>query len=132
MPKIVVKEMVCVGCGMRIGATIPQAKRHGWRLWVGGARCKTCSEKLPNGEQSHAAPIPAPTPPRADVVVECDECHKPISGGALEYEDGVHPGLHWLFTDENKRRLREEKKPIPMCPGMKRPGRVVEQPTEAT
>lgn len=42
----VTKEMVCIDCGMRIAATIVQAKAHGWGLWVGGARCKRCNEVL--------------------------------------------------------------------------------------
>lgn len=37
------KEMICVGCLMRIFATIVQAKAHGWVVWVGGARCKACA-----------------------------------------------------------------------------------------
>jgi hypothetical protein len=38
------KTMVCVDCGQRIVATLAQAKAHGWTLWVGGARCKVCTE----------------------------------------------------------------------------------------
>ena len=37
--------MVCVDCFMKIVASIGQAKRHGWVVWVGGARCKGCVEK---------------------------------------------------------------------------------------
>lgn len=134
MPRIVVKKMVCVGCGMRIDATIPQAKRHGWKLWVGGARCKTCGEKLSDGE-----PAPAPTGTklanilasedaaararRRNLRVECDECGKIISG--LDYEDGAHPGIHWTITEETRRALRERKVPLPLCVGMRRTGRVV-------
>jgi hypothetical protein len=40
----VLKPMVCVDCAMRISATLREAKRHGWLLWVGGARCKSCVE----------------------------------------------------------------------------------------
>lgn len=40
-----IKRMVCFECGMKIRATIRQAKAHGWALWVGGALCKACSEK---------------------------------------------------------------------------------------
>ena len=40
------KPMVCFDCGMKIRATLQQAKRHGWTLWVGGSRCKSCSEAL--------------------------------------------------------------------------------------
>lgn len=36
------KPMVCIDCGLRILATLEQAKRHGWALWVGGGRCKRC------------------------------------------------------------------------------------------
>lgn len=39
------KRMRCVECGERITATIEQAKRHGWTLWVGGSLCKGCSER---------------------------------------------------------------------------------------
>ena len=38
------KPMQCINCGMRITATMQQAKRHGWQLWVGGSRCKRCVE----------------------------------------------------------------------------------------
>lgn len=36
--------MVCHRCLMFITATIAQAKRHGWTVWVGGALCKQCNE----------------------------------------------------------------------------------------
>lgn len=36
--------MVYFDCGMKIFATIVQAKAHGWEVWVGGARCKRCIE----------------------------------------------------------------------------------------
>lgn len=36
--------MVCINCGMKIHATLRQAKFHGWALWVGGSRCKACCE----------------------------------------------------------------------------------------
>lgn len=39
------KRMVCYDCGERIVATIEQAKRHGWTVWVGGALCKGCGER---------------------------------------------------------------------------------------
>jgi len=39
------KQMVCFDCGMKIEASIVQAKAHGWTVWVGGARCKACSAK---------------------------------------------------------------------------------------
>lgn len=39
------KPMVCCDCGARILATLEQAKRHGWALWVGGGRCKGCVAK---------------------------------------------------------------------------------------
>lgn len=38
------KRMVCIDCGMRIKATMRQAKQHGWKLWVGGASCKRCQQ----------------------------------------------------------------------------------------
>jgi dissimilatory sulfite reductase (desulfoviridin) alpha/beta subunit len=37
--------MVCVDCLDKITATIEQSKRHGWVVWVGGARCKSCNER---------------------------------------------------------------------------------------
>ena len=40
------KAMVCVHCTMKICATIVQAKSHGWTVWVGGAACKGCSERI--------------------------------------------------------------------------------------
>lgn len=33
------RSIVCHECGQRIVATIQQAKRHEWLLWVGGALC---------------------------------------------------------------------------------------------
>lgn len=36
------KRMVCVDCLQKLFATIVQAKAHGWAVWVGGARCKSC------------------------------------------------------------------------------------------
>ena len=39
------KQMVCVQCTLKIVATIVQAKTHGWDVWVGGARCKSCLER---------------------------------------------------------------------------------------
>lgn len=39
------RGLLCWDCGMRIAATIEQAKRHGWQVWVGGARCKSCADK---------------------------------------------------------------------------------------
>lgn len=44
------KPMICFNCGMRIRATIARAKACGWRLWVGGAHCKVCSEAIDLGE----------------------------------------------------------------------------------
>jgi hypothetical protein len=44
------KQMVCYDCGMKITATLAQAKRHGWELWVGGARCKVCRNRHDAGE----------------------------------------------------------------------------------
>lgn len=41
-----VKLMRCVGCEATIRATPQQAKRHGWKFWTGGARCRECIEKL--------------------------------------------------------------------------------------
>jgi hypothetical protein len=38
------KHMICVECLTHIHATIAQAKRHGWSVWVGGASCKACCE----------------------------------------------------------------------------------------
>jgi dissimilatory sulfite reductase (desulfoviridin) alpha/beta subunit len=38
------KRMVCVDCWELIIATIVQAQKHGWTVWVGGSRCKRCSE----------------------------------------------------------------------------------------
>jgi hypothetical protein len=40
------KTMSGIDCKMKIRATIVQAKVHGWELWVGGARCKTCRFKV--------------------------------------------------------------------------------------
>jgi hypothetical protein len=50
------KTMVCVDCGMRLHATIVQAKAHGWALWVGGARCKACGERLSRAAEREVKP----------------------------------------------------------------------------
>jgi hypothetical protein len=49
------KRMRCYVCAMRIVATIEKAKAHGWTLWVGGATCKTCSEKEQTPSTAQAA-----------------------------------------------------------------------------
>lgn len=49
-----IKPMVCYDCGHKIRATIRQAKRHGWALWVGGARCKRCEDKRRSEEIGNA------------------------------------------------------------------------------
>ena len=49
------KLMVCVQCGQRIDATLRQARHHGWTLWVGGARCRVCAEKLMSLWEEQAA-----------------------------------------------------------------------------
>ena len=36
--------MVCVDCDDRLFATIRQAARSGWKVWLGGARCNDCEE----------------------------------------------------------------------------------------
>lgn len=41
------KRMICCECGLKILATMDQAKRHGWTLWVGGAVCGACVSKEP-------------------------------------------------------------------------------------
>ena len=41
-PGMANKDMVCFDCLSKISATIAQAKRHGWEVWVGGARCASC------------------------------------------------------------------------------------------
>lgn len=50
------KRMTCCECGLKILATMDQAKRHGWTLWVGGGVCKDCTSKDP----SHVEPIAEP------------------------------------------------------------------------
>lgn len=120
----VVRKMVCCDCGGKMDATVPKAKRAGWELWLGGARCKACREK----SGVHVDP---PLRRREEIVIECSECSRVIRGG-VEYEDGFRPTFHWLVTPDNKRRLREERVPIPLCPGMKRAGRVVESPPESS
>lgn len=37
------RNMVCFACLQKITATITQAQKHGWTLWVGGALCKRCA-----------------------------------------------------------------------------------------
>lgn len=59
------KRMTCCECGLKILATMDQAKRHGWTLWVGGGVCEECAGKEP-------APVdPIDSVPSAHVVTRC-------------------------------------------------------------
>lgn len=75
------KTMVCCSCAMRIDATIRQAKRHGWELWVGGARCKACvhAQSCTVEEWIHGV---APEP-----ETDCDD--PPLCCGILNPEPAV-------------------------------------------
>lgn len=64
------KRMVCVECGMKLIATMEQAKRHGWALWVGCALCKACVEagvnpgptRRPTVKMMPVGPVSTPQP----------------------------------------------------------------------
>jgi hypothetical protein len=43
------KPMICCTCGARIVATLDQAQRHGWKLWVGGGQCRRCKDDPVSG-----------------------------------------------------------------------------------
>lgn len=120
------RTLVCVACGTRIESTAGAARKLGWALWDGGGRCPKCENAR---EAAEVRAIPAPVDrQRADV--ECSSCGKRSTG--TEIEPGVFwPTIHWLTTDANKRRLREEKHPIPMCPGSRLPGRLVAEGASA-
>lgn len=118
-------EMVCVDCGLRDSMDRQRADRSGWDLWLGAGRCPQCVEKK---DAATPAPLPSnypqvPSGPPREVFVQCAGCGKTFE--SLEYEDGHRPTIHWLTTEENKRKLREDKIPIPLCPGLKLAGVVV-------
>ncbi len=118
----VIRQMVCSspGCSSRISATVPQAKRQGWELYTGGARCAACrGEATRKDLVIEAAPVLA-----RKVYVACVECGA-VFESTQEYDDGWRPAIHWLTTEENKRRLREERVPIPLCPGFRKGGELV-------
>lgn len=110
---------VCVDCGARAQLGAMQAQRAGWKLWIGGGWCPKC---YPKHEPKIAAPPPAKIDP---VYVRCSACRKAPIRGIEMTPDEYWPTFHWLATEENKRALREDKKPIPLCPGIHKPGIVV-------
>jgi len=119
---------VCAGCGKREMLSTAAARTAGWKLWEGGGFCKRCRELDDKKEDSIAKreplPFDAPEIFVQEVTVECDECHANFHS-TNEHVDGFRPGIHWLVTEENKRKLREEKQPIPLCPGVRRAGKVI-------
>lgn len=110
--------MVCVECAARLEGTTPnKARKEGWVVWEGGARCSFCDRKR---EHKLAVDRIMTTPELRYVRVICASCGVEIGG--KEITPGVYwPKWHWLTNEENKRRLREEKRPVPLCPGVKMP-----------
>lgn len=39
------KKMICYDCRSKIVQNVVMAKRRGWRVWQGGARCPGCISK---------------------------------------------------------------------------------------
>lgn len=116
---MVIRKIICFHCGAKQELSVAQAKRAGWDLWSGGGCCKACRGDEPASDiVVEMAPLSV-----QKVFVLCSECGGVF--GAHEYADGHRPGFHWLTTDENKRRLREERVPIPLCPGYRRSGEIV-------
>jgi len=54
------RHMVCCDCSAYIVATVEQAKALGWKLWLGGCRCKACGVKVAEraGEPPQVDPGP--------------------------------------------------------------------------
>lgn len=134
---------VCAHCGVKDTLTTGDARRAGWTLWSGGAYCPKCPEAAALEAKTQAARVvnvlaapfgrvvfveatvhPAVYVGNERVVVECTVCGDTGRSPNM-YPDGWHPGIHWHVTPENKRALRELKIPIPLCPGMKTPGKVI-------
>jgi hypothetical protein len=65
---VTAKPMLCCDCSHFIVATMDQARRHGWKLWVGGARCKRCC--IAEAERAGDPPMPAPGPMTAEQIAE--------------------------------------------------------------
>lgn len=77
------RTFACLVCGMRITASLQQAKRHGWALWVGGARCRACCIVDPRTRGALVTAAPAPALPRA----HCPISHCPICMQERSVED---------------------------------------------
>lgn len=120
------RTMVCVECGARLEKTTPgKARKIGWILWDGGGRCAGCERRRDLAEAEFTARLTPTVSERRKALVICASCSKQLEGN--EVRPGVFwPTFHWLTTDENKRLLREKKKPIPLCPGYKQPAKLVE------
>lgn len=112
---------ICVDCGARGQLGALQAKRAGWKLWIGGGWCPKC---YPKHEPQIRTPQPTGTQPDP-VYVRCSACGRAPLRGAEMTPDAWWPTFHWLATEENKLALKERKRPIPLCPGIHRPGAVV-------
>ena len=65
---VTAKPMLCCDCSHFIVATMDQARRHGWKLWVGGARCKRCC--IAEAERAGDPPQPEPGPMTAAMIAE--------------------------------------------------------------
>jgi hypothetical protein len=135
---------VCAHCGAKETLTTGDARRSGWTLWSGSAYCPRCPEAAAIEAKTQAARMvnkvlaapfgrvvfveaikhPAVYVGNEKVVVECIACGD-VGRAPNMHEDGWHPSIHWHVTEENKRALREQRIPIPLCPGMKLPGKVI-------
>lgn len=127
--KPITRTCLCVDCGARDELGARNAAKLGWLLWPGGGRCPTCEKKrAPRAIESQAAAVAAgfPRPPtiRLVKVVRCSACDREFEA-ENEHTDGWWPSLHWIVTEETKRALREDRKPIPLCPGIKKAGVLV-------
>lgn len=49
------RPMMCSTCWWRISASCAQAKRLGWELWVGGAKCPPCQGDAPRDSHLNRA-----------------------------------------------------------------------------
>src|SRR3954466_12132316 len=100
------RMMICVDCCMRLVDLTPnKARKLGWILWDGGGRCAKCERKRDEAAVELNAK-PALATLRRDVTVVCSSCHKQLSG--FEMTPNVFwPKIHWLVTDENRRRLKD-------------------------
>lgn len=81
---------------MRITATMDQARRHGWTLWVGGARCKRCG--IEDAKRAGEPKQPEPELMTADQIAKHRKALTPeVIGEALDFAEKATRNLAIAF-----------------------------------